>query len=74
MLVISVPNEVNGEVQWKALDKWVRKIREMDDRVYLVGRLSIFLRDEWESEMRGGECIWERAVQFTNEWEGHATA
>jgi hypothetical protein len=74
MLVISVPNEVNGEVQWKGLDKWVRKTREMDDRVYLVGRLSIFLRDEWESEMRGGECIWERAVQFTNEWEGRATA
>jgi hypothetical protein len=74
MLVISVPNKVNGEVQWKGLDKWVRKIREMDDRVYLVGRPSTFLRDEWESEMRGGECIWERAVQFTNEWEGRAAA
>jgi hypothetical protein len=74
MLVISVPNEVNGGVQWKGLDKWVRKVREMDDRVYLVGRSSIFLRDEWESEMRGGESIWERAVQFTYEWEVHATA
>ena len=74
MLVISVPNEVNGEVQWKGLDKWVRRTREIDARVYLVGRLSISLRDEWEGEMRGGDCIWERAVQFTNEWEGRATA
>jgi len=69
MLVKPVPNEVNGEVQWKELDKWVRKTCEMDDRVYLVGRLSIFLQDEQESETRGGECIWVKSVQFTNEWK-----
>jgi hypothetical protein len=69
MLVISV----NKVVQWKGLEKWVRKTREADDRVYLVERLSVFLRDEWENEMRGGESIWERAIQFTKGWEGRAT-
>jgi hypothetical protein len=68
MLVIAVAEDVIKQGHWKRLQKWVRDIRETDGRVYLVP-CSSTLRDEWEKESRGGECIWDRAVRYTNEWE-----
>jgi len=65
MLVISVATDIIREANWKRLEKWVRKTRETDGRFYLVKRRSVYIRDEWEAETRGGECIWDRAVLYT---------
>jgi hypothetical protein len=70
MLVIAVAEDVIRKGHWKRLEKWVRKMRETDGRVYLVESGSK-LRDEWEKEMRGGESVWDKAVRYTDEWESH---
>jgi hypothetical protein len=70
MLVITVAKDVIKNGRWKRLEKWVRKTRETDGRVYVVERGPIF-RDEWELEMRGGDSIWDRALRYTNEWESN---
>jgi hypothetical protein len=74
MLVIAVTRDAIREATWKQLEKWVRKTRETDDRVYIVERHSVYFRDEWEEETRGGERIWDRAVRYTNEWDRRVTA
>jgi hypothetical protein len=70
MFVIAVAEDVVEKGYWKRLEKWVRKTRETDGRVYLVESGSNF-RDKWENEMRGGESIWDQAVRYTDEWERH---
>ncbi|KIM77997.1 hypothetical protein PILCRDRAFT_11653 [Piloderma croceum F 1598] len=74
MLVIAVATDIIREASWKRLEKWVRKTRETDGRVYLVKPSSVYIRDEWEAETRGGESIWDRAVRYTDEWDRSATA
>lgn len=66
MLVITLRFDFNR----KQLDRWLRKVRETDGRIYSVecGDLSDFLK-EWEDEVRGGESIWDRAVRYADEWE-----
>jgi hypothetical protein len=70
ILVITVATDVIKKGRWKRLEKWVRKTRETDGRVYLVERGPIF-RDEWELEIRSGDSIWDRALRYTNEWESN---
>ena len=70
MLVITVATDIVKKGRWKRLEKWVRKTRETDGRVYLVERGPIF-RDEWELEIRSGDSIWDRALRYTNEWESN---
>jgi hypothetical protein len=68
MLVIAVAKNVIHKGRGRVLEKWVRKTRETDDRVYLMEGASNF-QDEWENEVRGGESFWDQAVRYTDEWE-----
>ncbi|KIM79714.1 hypothetical protein PILCRDRAFT_10199 [Piloderma croceum F 1598] len=70
IFVIAMAEDVIRKGHWKRLEKWVRKTRETDRRVYLVESGSNF-RDKWEYEMRGGESIWDQAVRYTDGWERH---
>ena len=49
---------------------WVKEMRKMDSRVYFAEHDAKYtIRGEWQKEMRGGVSIWDRAIQFTAEWE-----
>jgi len=74
MLVVAIIEEVVQEADLKELEKWVREVRKTDGRVYLVGRHTANIQAEWENEMRGEKCIWERAIQYTATWEARAVA
>jgi len=71
MLVVAIVKDAVGEGRLKKLEQWVQTVRKTDARVYLVETPShrFVFQDEWESEMRGGGSIWDRAVQYTTEWE-----
>jgi hypothetical protein len=61
MLVITVPvdNVLEAHSSCKELEKWVRKTRKTDARVYLMELCERPFVNEWEEEMRGGESIWD---------------
>ncbi|KAF8876152.1 hypothetical protein BD779DRAFT_1475755 [Infundibulicybe gibba] len=49
-------------------ENWVYEMRDAGkDVVYVVRLLCDDLEEEWNSEVRGGETIWERAVKHTQE-------
>ena len=67
MFVLAMAEDVIKRGHSKRLEKWVRKTRKTDGRVYLVESGSNF-RDKWEHGMRGGESIWDQAVRYTDAW------
>lgn len=67
MLVVVVLDDIVEAEDREDLKEWVRGVRQMDSRVYMVERHSSRIREDWEKEMRGGDSIWDMAVRFTTE-------
>jgi hypothetical protein len=65
MLVVAVLVDLITEVDRVEIEKWLREVRQADQRLYMVERHSRDFRDEWENEMRGGETVWDRAIRYT---------
>lgn len=65
MIVVAFDKDVADAADLSGLEEWVHITRKTDDRVYLLERF-ICSSDDWETEMRGGESIWDRAIRYTN--------
>lgn len=64
MLVCILVHSSDRDLAWD----WIRGIRRKYTNAYLVespGCSGCGLREEWESEVRGGASLWERAVKYT---------
>jgi hypothetical protein len=46
-------------------------MQQTDQRLHVIEGHSQYFQDEWEEKMRGGESIWERAIQYTTTWEAN---
>ncbi|KAF4588892.1 hypothetical protein EYR40_010447 [Pleurotus pulmonarius] len=69
MLVCILVDSPDRGVAWE----WIRGIRKKYTNAYLVqssGCPGGGLQDEWESEVRGGESVWEKAVKYTQKLMG----
>ncbi len=61
MVVCVLARSEDRDLAWG----WHRDVRRKYGNAYLVESTGSELREEWEDEVRGGESIWERAVEYT---------
>lgn len=68
MLVVAC---VRKPRQREKLQDWVREKRQTEKKVFFVEIPAKDIRARWEEEMRGGETpsIWDRALNYTAQWE-----
>ena len=52
------------------VEELVAGMRNEDSRIYLAEGFyhEVTIQEQWEVEMRGGECIWDKAVLYTREY------
>ena len=62
------------QAHWKRLQEWVRAKRRRDRRVFFVEVPAMDIQAEWETEMRGGKSLWNRAFRYTTQWEAREEA
>ncbi|KAF8876146.1 hypothetical protein BD779DRAFT_1561229 [Infundibulicybe gibba] len=63
VFVVVLMQEFLGENGWRAVEDRVCELHEENGGIYAVGQDRLY--QEWNTEVRGGTTIWERAVEHT---------
>jgi hypothetical protein len=71
MLVLAIATDKYTTYALCFPDHWIRMAREHGSKVYLMPYETDInaVRIQWSIDARGGGSIWERAAQYTEDWE-----
>jgi hypothetical protein len=70
MLVLAIPS-YNKTIHDLLTNTWVQSRRKVDSRVYIVSHQTDIdaAKHQWEEDARRNRSVWQRAVQYTEDWE-----
>jgi hypothetical protein len=71
MFVLAIATDKYTTYALSSAEHWVRMAREQSSKAYLLPYESDIyaVRTQWKTDARGGGSIWDRAVQYTENWE-----
>jgi hypothetical protein len=71
MLVLAIATDKYTTYALCFAEDWVRMAREQSSKAYLLPYETDInaVRTQWKTDARGGGSIWDRAMQYTEDWE-----